>query len=327
MLESFLIPAAIIGGLGLVFGVLLAVASRFFSIQGDPRIDQVRECLPGANCGSCGFPGCDGLAKAIVESGAPINSCTVANADALKKIASLMGTDAGEFKQLVAVVACRSNEQNMHVKYNYQGIEDCAAAAAVCEGYKACPFSCLGFGNCAKVCPTGAISVRDNVAFVDEDKCIACGKCASVCPRGIIAMLPKDAPVVIQCRSHSRGKEVRESCEAGCISCGLCEKACKFDAIKVVNNLPVIDYDKCHGCMQCAQKCPRKCIWLDTAMVKKAFINDSKCVGCGRCKTACQFDAISGEIRQSFSVDPAKCVGCGECAEKCAKDAITLIRQ
>lgn len=327
MFESFIWPAAIIGGLGLVFGILLAVASKFFSVQGDPRIDQVRECLPGANCGACGFPGCDGLAKAIVQSGAPINSCTVASQDALKKIAGLMGTQVSDFKQLVAVVGCLSNEHNMHIKYNYQGLEDCSAAAAVAEGYKACRFSCLGFGNCVKVCPTGAISIRDHVAFVDEDKCIACGKCATVCPRGIIMMLPKDAPVVIQCRSHSRGKEVRDSCEVGCISCGLCERNCKFGAIKIIDNLPVIDYDKCRGCMVCAEKCPRHCIWVDTAMIKKAFVNENKCISCGKCNTACSFGAIQGDGDDKRTVIADKCVGCGVCGDNCPSGAITLIKQ
>ncbi|MDD4796942.1 MAG: RnfABCDGE type electron transport complex subunit B [Eubacteriales bacterium] len=327
MFEAFAWPAALIGGMGLLFGVLLAVASKFFSVQGDPRIDQVRECLPGANCGACGFPGCDGLAKAIVETSAPINSCTVASADALKKIAGLVGSNVSEFKQLTAVVGCLSNEHNMHIKYNYQGLEDCAAAAAVAEGYKACRFSCLGFGNCMKVCPTDAISIREQVAFVDEDKCIACGKCATACPRGIIMMLPKDAPVVIQCRSHSRGKEVRDSCNVGCISCGLCERNCKFGAIKIIDNLPVIDYEKCRGCMICAEKCPRKCIWLDPAMVKKAFVNPDKCTACGKCNTACAFGAILGDAAQIRQVQGDACVGCGLCKERCPTGAITLIKQ
>lgn len=326
MLESIIIPGSVIGGLGLLFGVLLAVASKFFSIQGNPLTDQVRECLPGANCGACGFPGCDGLARAIVEAGQPVNSCPVADAESLKKLAAVMGVEADDFKQLVAVVACLSNEHNMHIKYKYEGLEDCAAAAALSDGYKACRFSCLGFGNCIKVCPTQAISIVDNVAFVDEDKCIACGKCAAACPRGTITLLPKDAPAVILCRSHSRGKEVRESCEVGCISCGLCERNCKFGAIKVVDNLPVIDYDKCTGCMQCASKCPRDCIWIDEEMVKKAFVNDMKCTACGKCNSECAFEAIQGEGGEKRRIEADKCTGCGVCVGLCPTEAITLIK-
>ena len=263
MILSILWPVVIIAGLSLIFGSLLAVASKYLLPEGDPRVDQVRDSLPGANCGACGFAGCDALARAIVEEGAPINSCPVANAEALKNIAELLGEEIGDFKKLTAVVACKSNLSNAHIKYVYQGMEDCVAAAAVSGGYKMCRFSCLGFGNCAKICPAGAISVEEGVAVVDSEKCIACGKCATTCPKGIISLIPQDAPVVIMCKSYGRGKEVRDSCEAGCIGCGLCEKNCAFDAIHLVDNLPVIDYDKCTGCKMCVEKCPRKCIHVN----------------------------------------------------------------
>ena len=190
-----------------------------------------------------------------------------------------------------------------------------------------CDFSCVGFGNCTRVCPTGAITVVDHLAQVDPDKCIACGLCAAECPRGIISLLPKERNVTIECRSHNRGKDVRDTCEAGCIGCGLCVKKCKFGAIVLQDNLPVIDYDKCTGCMQCAQACPRHCISMDEENKKVAFINDSLCIGCSRCAKNCKFEAIEGEIRSPYKVDPEKCGNCSQCVSVCPKNAITMIKQ
>ncbi len=260
-METILISAGVIAALGLLFGVALAIAGKFFSVQRDPKIDEVRALLPGANCGACGHPGCDGLAAAIVTEGAAVNACTVNTAENARKIAALMGVDASGIKPLIAHVQCRGTLHNSPLKFNYEGLNDCAAVAALDDGVKNCPMSCLGFGNCARVCPTDAIRIVDGLSVIDHSRCITCGKCVAECPRHIIHLLPAGSVVRVECSNVFKGKQVRDNCQVGCIGCALCEKACEFGAITMVNDLPVFDYDKCTACMACVEKCPRKIIW------------------------------------------------------------------
>ncbi len=328
MLQAMLWPAALLGALGLIFGAVLAVANRFFGVEVDGRIIRVRESLPGANCGGCGYPGCDACAAAIVEGKAPVNVCPVNSAEGAAQVAKILGVDVADVKPLTTFVTCRGSLSRTHIKYAYEGIQDCAAAMQLTEGYKACRYACLGLGNCARVCPTGAMSIVDGLAVIDQDKCITCGKCVSACPRGIITMLPADSQVRLQCHAMARGKEVRDACQMGCIGCGLCVKSCKFGAITLVNDLPVIDYDKCTGCGECARHCPRGCLWRDPdAKDRVAFIRENQCVGCGLCQKACKFDAIAGENRDKRVVDPTRCVGCGECQRACRLDAVAMIEK
>ncbi|NLG23794.1 MAG: RnfABCDGE type electron transport complex subunit B [Clostridiales bacterium] len=259
------ISAGVLAAIALAMGAALAVAGRFFSVERDERIDAVRALLPGANCGACGHPGCDGLAAAIVEGGSPVNACTVNTAENARRIAELMGVSAGQIKPLTAHVRCRGTLVNAPLKFHYEGMNDCRAAAAIADGVKSCPFSCLGFGNCARVCPVDAIEIVDGLAVIDHDRCITCGKCVAECPRHIIRLVPQDSPVRIECSNVLRGRLVIDDCQVGCIGCGLCAKACEFGAIELINDLPVFDYDKCTGCMRCAEKCPRQIIWPDSA--------------------------------------------------------------
>ena len=326
-LGSILIPTAILGGLGLLFGCLLAVANKFFSVEADPRQLKIREVLPGANCGGCGFPGCDAFAKAVAEGKAPSNGCPVSNAQQHAAVAAIMGVENEEVEPLTTFVRCRGSLNMTHEKYEYEGITDCAAAAALADGWKTCRFSCLGLGNCTRVCPTGAIKVVDGLATIDESLCISCGKCVAACPRKIIAQVPASSRARIQCRATAKGKEVRDNCNAGCIGCGLCAKNCPFGAITMVDDLPVIDYEKCTGCMSCVDKCPRKCIWGDTENRRVAFVDDTHCDGCETCEGACKFDAIAGDKLQPHAVDPEKCKGCEQCTKVCPNNAIKMIKK
>lgn len=325
MLNNILAPALSISALGLIFGIILAVAARFFAVKGDPKVGEIREALPGANCGGCGYPGCDAFAEAVAKGEAQVNGCPVANADQTAQIAKIMGVEAADMEPLVAVVRCQGTMENSGEKYSYDGIQDCAAAAALADGYKMCRFSCMGLGNCVRVCPTNAITIENNLAVIDQDKCIACGKCAAECPRGIIGLVPESAATVISCRATAKGKEVRDACKVGCIGCGICAKVCPFNAIEMVDDLPRIDYDKCVNCGLCAEKCPRDCISFDKKKDEVAFITEEKCVGCTLCARKCKFDAIEGEVKTAHKVIADKCVGCGECEKACRFDAIRMI--
>ncbi|MDD5018256.1 MAG: 4Fe-4S binding protein [Eubacteriales bacterium] len=325
MINEILWPVAALGGLGLVLGLGLAIASKFLSVEIDPKIETIRALLPGANCGGCGYPGCDGFAAALAEGRANVAQCSALPHDNLVQIAGLLGMDAKSGEKMVARVLCQGDSENCRSKYKYSGISDCRAAAAIAGGPSSCPFGCVGLLACAKACPFGAIYLSDKgIAAIDEDKCTGCGKCAAACPKNGIVIMPKKNNVYISCRTTYKGKSVTSICKAGCIGCSLCAKKCPQGAITMQDNLPIIDYDKCTGCGVCAAVCPRDIIINNAPADKTAVIKAEDCIGCGICKKECPTGAISGELKAVPTVDPDKCVACGICIEKCPKDAITL---
>lgn len=257
------IAAAVVGIVGLLIGILLGVAGKFLSVPVDEKEIAVRELLPGNNCGGCGFPGCDGLAKAIANGEAPVNQCPVASADAKVQMAEVMGQTLEEGVKQVAFVKCSGTCEKTEYKYNYYGIHDCRKLALIPgHGEKQCEFGCMGYGSCVKECQFDAIHIINGVAVVDKDACVACGKCSKVCPNGLISLIPYEAKSAVACNSKEKGKAVKDACAAGCAGCTLCAKVCEAGAITMENNLPQIDYEKCNGCGKCAEKCVQKCIVL-----------------------------------------------------------------
>lgn len=247
--------------MGFLFAAGLAIASKKFAVEVDPKEEAILDALPGANCGGCGFPGCGGLASAIVAGKASVNACPVGGNETAQKIAEIMGVTASEGVRLVANVACNGTNENAVQKAKYLGIIDCKAAVIAQSGAKGCTYGCLGFGTCVRACKFDAIFIgTDGVAHVDREKCVACGKCIEVCPKSIIDWIPEKQQVYIFCRSREKGKEVKDLCQVGCIGCQLCVKSCPFDAMSFENNLPSIDYSKCKQCNICVQKCPTKAI-------------------------------------------------------------------
>ena len=259
--QAIIFAIVSIGGLGIIFGAILGFASKIFAVDEDPRVGMVQECLPGANCGGCGYPGYGGLAAAIVAGKAPVNSCAPGGAKAAAAIAEVMGVVAEETEPMVAFVKCGGTCDKAQNKYEYDGIDDCVMASQLAgASSKACAYGCMGLGSCVKACKFDAIKIENGVAVVNPDLCVACGKCISTCPKKIIDLVPKKKKVKVQCSSKDMGKAVMSVCSAGCIGCKICEKTCKFDAIHVIDNIAVIDYDKCKNCGMCANKCPKKVI-------------------------------------------------------------------
>lgn len=324
---SVLIAAAVLGGMGLIFGALLALAAKKFAVPENPTRDAVREQLPGANCGGCGFPGCDGYAQAVADGKADVNRCPVGGAAVAKAIAGIMGVEAEDKEKLVATVRCRGSLDKCGLRFHYDGPMDCKSAALVAEGDKACRYACLGLGDCEKACPFGAITVNENrLAVVDEEKCQGCGVCVAACPRGVLDMIPLSQPVHRTCSAMEKGKVVRDNCSAGCIGCGKCERSCKFGALKMVDNLPHIDQNKCVGCMSCADNCPTGALKSTESLRRHALIHDPQCTGCGECKEACPFNAIAGEKDYHHSVIEWNCTGCGSCEKACPNGCIEMVK-
>lgn len=260
-LQNIFVAGLSLGVLGAIFGAVLAYASQKFAVEIDPRALAIRDALPSANCGGCGYPGCDAFANAVVAGQAPINGCPVGGPECTAALAEIMGLDAGNDAKKVAYVLCKGGKSNARFQYDYSGVEDCRAAHMLHGGDKACRFSCLGYATCVRACPFDAIHINDNgVAQVDPEKCTACGLCIEACPKDVIDYVPYGQDIIVACNNKERGGHVKKDCQVACIACGICQKNCPHDAIHVVDNVAIIDYSKCTSCGICVEKCPTKAI-------------------------------------------------------------------
>ena len=266
-----LVCFAVISG---ILGVILAVSAKIFAVKVDGRVEKINGCLPGANCGGCGYTGCAALAEAIVEGKAQVNACNSVSEEALAEIGEIMGVKAEHGKRFRAQVMCSGTHELAKKKYIYNGISDCAAANKLAGGDKLCPNGCIGLGTCKAVCKFDAIHIINGVAAVDYDKCRACGACVFACPKGIIKLIPYDSKQRVGCMSTDKGPVTKSFCEVGCIGCKLCEKKCPVGAIKVTDFVAEINYDLCTGCGECEKACPRKIIWSDKTQETNGLVID-----------------------------------------------------
>ena len=257
---NILYAVLVLGALGGIFGLALALAGKIFFVKVDEREEAITGILPGANCGGCGFPGCAGCAAAIVGGTAAVNACLPGGNATAAKVADIMGVTAEETEKMVAFVRCSG--ENMAKKYDYNGVQDCLGAMRVGspQGPNVCANGCMGLGSCVKACRFGAMSIVDGVAKVDKEKCVACGACQAACPKHLIDMVPASQEVHVYCANTERGKDVKAVCESGCIGCTLCVKNCPNQAISMQGAIAVIDGTKCTNCGLCKEKCPAKVI-------------------------------------------------------------------
>ncbi len=255
-----LIPVGIFAALGVLFGVVLAIASRVFAVKTDERIERVVEQLPGANCGGCGYSGCAALAEAVVKGETLPTACRACSPEGLAAICEIMGIEALSSVPMRARVMCSGNCHTAKYKYKYEGAVDCIAAERMGGGDKACPNGCIGLGTCVATCKFDAISIVDGVAVVNPEKCSGCGACAAACPKKLISIVPVVGKYIVACHSVQPGAVTRKQCDAGCIACRICEKNCPVGAVTVTDFVAHIDQSVCIGCGKCAEKCPRKII-------------------------------------------------------------------
>jgi len=250
--------------LAFVLGLALGFFKQIFEVKEDPMISEIRSFLPGANCGACGFPGCDGYASAIAGKKAGISGCPVGGKSTAEKISSLVGGDVN-IEPTAAVIACRGSKDRALQRGSYIGIKNCRAAKISAGSVKACSWGCQGFGDCVDVCQFGALSMGDNgLPIVDYEKCTGCRACADECPQKIIKMVPKklSGAIALCSNQNVQKSQVLKSCKNGCIKCELCIKNCPEQCMKMSNGIPEVDYTKCTSCGICTEKCPTKVMKL-----------------------------------------------------------------
>jgi electron transport complex protein RnfB len=326
-MSTVYVTLIVLAGLGIVFGVALAIVAAKFVVKVDPKVEQVRETLPGANCGACGFAGCMGYAEAVVGNpDVAVNMCAPGKSPVAEKIAVITGKKAEKVEPKIARVFCQGGASLSQRKFIYTGVQDCTAAVLAAGGDKSCEYGCLGYATCMRACPFDAIRMsKDNLPIINPEKCTACGKCVAACPKQVIELGLQSKAVVISCHSRDKGLDVKKKCQVGCIACGICVRTCPVDAIKIDNNLARIDHGKCITCGLCVKKCPTNAIHDHLSPRMKAFIHAEKCAGIDLCAKVCPVNAISGDLRAVHTVDQAKCIGCGMCEARCTKKAIEMV--
>jgi len=246
--------------IGLICAVILNVASQLMYVKVDERVTQLIDIMPGANCGACGYPGCEGFAVALAAGEAQPNLCTPGGIELLKKISEILGIEAGSIEKKIAVVHCLGDNDKQQLKMEYKGIKSCEGAKQLYGGQCACAFGCLGYGDCQIVCPTNAICLENGLARIIKDLCTGCGLCVKACPNKLITIENASIQVVIACKNIEKGAVVGKKCKTGCIGCGKCARECCQKAIVMEDFLAKIDYSKCDGCAACVESCVKKCI-------------------------------------------------------------------
>jgi Na+-translocating ferredoxin:NAD+ oxidoreductase RNF subunit RnfB len=262
-MNLILIAVVSLGVIALIIALILYAASKKFAVYEDPRIAQVADILPKANCGGCGYPGCSGFAAACVQADTLDGKlCPVGGSELMGRIATLLGRDAVAAEPKLACVRCAGSCEVRPRLNEYDSAPSCAIAASLYGGETACSYGCLGCGDCVGACTFDAIRMDDatGLPVVAADACTSCGACVKACPRGIIELRYKgkrDRRVYVSCVNKDKGAVTRKACGVGCIGCGKCVKTCTFEAITMENNLAYVDYEKCKLCRKCVEVCPQ----------------------------------------------------------------------
>ncbi|MEO0226236.1 MAG: 4Fe-4S binding protein [candidate division WOR-3 bacterium] len=321
-----------LGGLGLITGLMLAIAYARLAVRLNEKEGLVRGALPGLNCGVCGFTSCDNYARLVAEGKAQPNLCLIGGPEVINRLSEILEAEIELDEGKIAVVRCKGGKETAIERFRYYGPEDCRFNYLLLGGNKACSYGCLGLGHCVTVCPVKAIRMGpDRLPIIDPKKCTGCGICVQECPRQVIELIPKEQLIYLACKSLDKGKRVKEVCSKGCITCTICVKVCPFEGAISVDpgqpdhkgNIPVIYYDICTSCGICRALCPTDS-FVDRVKVRPYAIISLNCDGCGECIKVCKVKAIDGKTGSKHKVIKEKCIGCGQCFKVCPKKAITI---
>lgn len=259
---DLIIPGLVLGGFALISASGLFFASKKFYVFEDPRIEEVTQLLPGANCGGCGYAGCAAYADNVISKMNLAAACPVASPEAMTAIGALLGLDAPVGEKKVASLMCQGTPEHSKYVMKYHGIVDCWAALLVADTTKACAYSCIGLSSCVRACAFDAVRIENGILIIDEEKCTGCGVCLTACPKKLLHLRPISKKITVACFNSDRGPEARKACAVACIGCMKCEKVCADNAIHVTNFLAKIAYEKCSNCAKCVEACPTNSIIL-----------------------------------------------------------------
>ena len=259
-MNTIIIAIVSLSAIGFACAALITVASKIMYVKVDIRVEKLRKCLPGANCGACGYSSCDAYAEALAKGEAATNLCLPAGEEGYSYLNEILGVSGEGLAKMTAVVQCLGDSATMKEKMEYDGIKTCFAIKHLFGGQGACTFGCLGYGDCVKVCPSDAICVEDNLARINPRKCTGCAVCVKVCPPNVIMIQAEPMDVAVMCKNNEKGAVTKAKCSKGCIGCTKCVKACPVGAITVSESLATIDYNLCNGCRECVDVCIAKCI-------------------------------------------------------------------
>ena len=257
-----LLAIIFLGTIGALSAIILFVVSKKFEVYEDPRINQIQEILPAANCGGCGYPGCSGFAVACVKADNLEGLvCPVGGNNLMQQVAEVLGKAAVVSEPKIAVVKCNGTCECCPRINQYDGVQTCAIVSSLYSGETGCAYGCLGFGDCISVCTFDAIAINPETLLpeVNEEKCTGCGICVKTCPKLLIELRkkgPKSRRIYVNCSNKDKGVVAKKACEVACIACSKCQKVCTFEAITITNNLAYIDDDKCRLCRKCVKECP-----------------------------------------------------------------------
>jgi len=257
--------------IGAACAAVLCVASKLMAVEVDERVAKMLECLPGSNCGACGYPGCEGYAVALVGgTGVKTNLCPPGGPEAVQQLSAILGVEAEALTRKLAVIRCRGDLNTQQRKMDYAGIKTCVAAKAVFSGEGACAFGCLGYADCQVVCPSDAVCMENGLARIHPINCTGCGLCVKACPNKLITIEDGSAATIVLCENLEKGAVVRKKCSKACIACRKCEKECPAKAIVVVDNLAKIDPEACTGCGHCVEICITGCVQFSPLAPERA---------------------------------------------------------
>jgi len=254
--RNILIPGATVLGIAALLGILIVIVSHFFHMPVNEKKEALTAALPGANCGGCGFAGCDGYAQYLADGGSETGRCSVGGVACADELASILGVAASYPEPQVVRLLCQGTPQYTKPRYEYAGTLTCNAAHGLLGGPGSCTYGCLGFGDCITVCAFHALTVRDGIIKVDPDECTACGQCVKMCPKSLLQLFPLSSEVGVLCKNTWPGAQTRKNCEIGCIGCQKCAKICPVGAITMTGALAVIDQAVCTRCGACVDVCP-----------------------------------------------------------------------